>query len=334
MMLRNQSRLAFKLRSPRSCFLAVILLSTALLAGLSAGTAPVAAAASSSHLSSQQKALAEYRECKTLKVFHPPAGFKPLTATAAQLRAAGYPPRPPQSDPAALRTWTTAVNRPLHFSAPHPVCTGFKHSVIQKGNWAGHEVPESDYGDPIVQTGSAWVQPAVAGQSGVTSIGSAGDASFWTGTGLTDIIQAGCDSIATATPEYKCWTEDWPAGTDWQGPVVRPGQTIYVADEYIGSNQANYYFENESTGDVESYTDPAPNVGLGSADYMNEWIGPYLPDFGTVPVSSNTFELQNGTLYSLGENNIYQMENDGVIMSSPSFLSGSNFDQIWYSSTY
>jgi hypothetical protein len=108
---------------------------------------------------------------------------------------------------------------------------------------------------------------------------------------------------------------------------------MYVADNYIGQNEVDYFFENESTGSTVSYTDPAPYVGLGSADYINEVVGPYLPNFGAVPVSSNTFQLQNGTLYSLGQNNIFQMQDGtGHVMSSPSFLSGSSFDQIFYSS--
>jgi hypothetical protein len=319
---------------------AVILLSAVLVAGFSAATVP-AAAASRSHLSSQQKALAEYRACKTLKVFYPPAGFKPLKATARQLRNAGYPARPPQSDPAALRMWKHLVNRPLHFEAPHPVCTTEHHlglssdSVITSPRWAGHVVPESDYGVPIVQTGSAWVQPAVEPNATYPNFKTAPTASFWTGTGLSDILQAGCDSISASTAQYRCWTEDFPDTTiDYEGPVVSPGNTIYVSDNYVGNNEVDYYFENETTGITESYMNAAPYVGLGSADYVNEVAGPYLPNFGAATVSSNSFVLENGTIDTLGENNIYQMvDSKGNVMSSPSFLTGDTFQQIFYYST-
>jgi hypothetical protein len=39
----------------------------------------------------------------------PTPGFNPLTATNAQLRANGFPPRPPGNDRIALRAWTTAM---------------------------------------------------------------------------------------------------------------------------------------------------------------------------------------------------------------------------------
>lgn len=314
--------------------LTIISLSTIVTAGLAAGiAAPKTMAAD---LTSEQRALVEAQGCKPLKVFLPAAGFKPLTASAAQLRSAGYPPRPPQSDKAALQAWTSAVNRPLHFSVPHPVCTATRHSVIVSPVWAGHEVPESDYGSPIYYTTSTWVQPEVAGNSNYTNYTSAPDASFWTGTGIEDIIQAGCDSISTATAQYRCWTEDFPGNTDWEGPVVRPGQTVYVVDDYLGGNEAYYYIENETTDAVQSFDNAAPYVGLGSADYINEWLGPYLPDFGSVPVSDNYFALENGEGYYMGENNIYQMQDaDGIIMSSPSFLSGDygDFNQIFYESS-
>lgn len=314
--------------------LAVVLLSTAVTAGFAAGIATPKAMAANPI--SQQRALAQAQQCKPLKVFLPPAGFKPLTASAAQLQNVGYPPRPPASDKAALHAWTNAVNRPLHFTTPHPVCTATKHSVIPSGNWAGHEVPESDYGSPIYYTLSTWVQPEVAGNRSYNNYATAPDASFWTGTGLVDIIQAGCDSISTATPQYKCWTEDYPLGTDWEGPAVRPGQGVYVIDDYLGSNVAYYYIENLTTGEAQSFENSAPYVGLGSADYINEKLGPYLPNFGTVPVSDNFFALENGGEYYMGPNNIYQMkDSSGNVMSSPSFLSGpyADFNQVFYRSS-
>lgn len=328
------SRKGARRRPLTTCFLTVTLIAAAALTGFAAVTAPQAVAAPRTNPPTQERALAEYRACKPLKVFLPSAGFKPLTASASQLRSEGFPPRPPQSDKLALREWTAAMSRPLHFPTPNSVCSSTKHSVIPSGNWAGHEVPESDYGSPIVYTTSEWVQPAVAGNSSYSNYQTAPDASFWTGTGLVDIIQAGCDSISTATAQYRCWTEDYPEGTDWEGPVVRPGQTVYVYDDYEGSNEAFYFFENITTGATQSFTNAAPYVGLGSADYINEVLGPYLPNFGRVSVTENTFGLQNGSGEVLGPNNIYQMVGSGGnVMSSPSFLSGSNFTQIFYSST-
>lgn len=262
----------------------------------------------------------------------PKASFKPLTASDAQLAANGYPPRPPSSDRQALASWTYAVKR-AHFEVPHPVCGSTRHSTIPSGIWSGHVVPESLYNVPIVQTASSWIQPSVPADSNYSNYKDAPDASFWTGTGLVYIIQDGCDTIATATVQYRCWTEDYPQNTIWEGPVVAPDDTVYAYDDYLGSNETSFYIENVTTGEAQAFTNHTPYVGLGSADYINERLsGLYLPDYGGTEMTGNSFYLQNGNYYGLGDsggNNIYVMtsncKSSGQVLSSPSFLSGDNF---------
>ena len=48
--------------------------------------------------------------CQPIKVFGP-SSLNPLTATDAQLVAAGFPSRPPGNDSGALAAWTNAMSR-------------------------------------------------------------------------------------------------------------------------------------------------------------------------------------------------------------------------------
>ncbi len=300
--------------------------------------------AGSSTASAQQRALALYNRCEPLKVFHPGPNFNPLKASSLQLREDGFPPRPPKSDAKALSGWIHAMSRALHPVAPHPVCSSDKHSVITNSIWAGHEVPESLFGTPITFTESSWAQPSVPANSNYGGFKDAPTASFWTGTGIDDIIQVGCDSISLGTPYYECWTEDFPGGTVWQEtPAITAGDQIFVSDIYDGDNEATYFIENETTGDYLSpVTYAAPYVGLGSADYILErGDGLYLPEFSQVYVTDNVFGLSNGDTYDLGAkgNNEYEITSNclssGVVLALPTYLqdSAGDFWQEWLASS-
>lgn len=136
----------------------------------------------------------------------PPAGFNPLTASAASLKKYGFPPRP--TDPAALSLWSWAMKHATHYVPPNPVASSVMHAPpTHSGNpWSGYTIPSN--GADYTSSEARWTQPAVAGNSNYTNYNKAPDASFWTGIGTSNLIQAGADSIATATPQYRFWTEN------------------------------------------------------------------------------------------------------------------------------
>jgi hypothetical protein len=138
--------------------------------------------------------------------------------------------------------------------------------------------------------------PAVLGDSSYTDPDNAPTASFWVG--LSDnvsIIQAGADSIATSTPEYRFWIEDYnsgnPSGTGlvWDGPTITAGQTAYISITYNGNATSDFFLENQTT---EDFT-PVPNYSTPyvpsnpSALFINERPmdnaagGPYMPNYGS-----------------------------------------------------
>jgi hypothetical protein len=278
--------------------------------------------------------------CDPIKVFLPKPGFKPLAASDAQLRSNGFPARPPASNRQAVAEWKNVVEHAKHFSVPHPICGNIKHSVIYTGIWAGHVVPKADYSNStFVQTQSQWTQPSVPGNSNYPHWQSAPDASFWDGIGISDLIQAGCDSLASSTPTYKCWTEDYPQNTIWEGPAAHPGDLMYSLVSYLGGNVTYYLLENETTGGAESFDNATPYVGSNAANFINERVGGlYLPNFDVTYMSDNEFWQSNNTAHGLTTtNNLYKMtsncQSNGTVLSAPGSVSSNAFFVYWYHSS-
>jgi Peptidase A4 family len=276
--------------------------------------------------------------CQPLRVFAPASGFRPLHAAPAALIANGFPPRPPASDQAGLRSWQDAVGRAVRFVPPDPVCGTTGRGTVGSDNWAGHVVPKARYGRArFTAVQAEWVQPAVAGQRGYRRLDSAPTASFWTGIGVTNLIQAGADSVATSRPVYRFWTEDYPQNMVWEGPPIRPGQTVFVYICYLGHHRAYFYLENVTTGQVSAFTNQAPYVGADAVNFINERPnGRSLPRFGVVSVRSARFWQGSRSYRLTAVNDRWDMtrncRSDGLPLSKPTAVSGGSFTQVWYRS--
>jgi hypothetical protein len=189
------------------------------------------------------------------------------------------------------------------------------HTVNYSGNWAGHVMPYTNFQDQLMTFSEAtWTQPSVPGNSSYTNYQDAPDASFWDGLGLDYLIQAGADSISTATPTYKFWVEDYPEGTDWEAnPPISAGDLSFVDVHYVGNNQSNFFLENETTYTYTTVSLSTPYVGNHSGDFINECISSYyLPDYGTTSFTG-CYATAGGTTYPLqsSNNNIYYMTSNG-----------------------
>ena len=101
----------------------------------------------------------------------PPAGFNPLTASAATLAEYDFPARP--TNPISLARWTTAMKHATHYVAPDLIATpGLGQSATSTistfgtditGNWAGYSV-DSPNNNNISYDGvnATWTVPTVA----------------------------------------------------------------------------------------------------------------------------------------------------------------------------
>ncbi|MGC9220019.1 MAG: G1 family glutamic endopeptidase [Solirubrobacteraceae bacterium] len=186
-----------------------------------------------------------------------PPGFDALTASPAALQTYGLPPKPPGTNAGPIATWQTAVRDASYESNVDPQCGGPPHAIVDTPNWAGHVIPYAYVGSSgFTWSESDWVQPSVPTNSNYTNWQTAPDASFWDGIGVCSLLQAGADSISTASSAtYKMWMEDYSDcnGTVdndewWEGPAVSPGNTVYVYVEYQGSDKTYFFLENETTG--------------------------------------------------------------------------------------
>ncbi len=259
--------------------------------------------------------------CQPVQTYaQPAANFDPTTASVAQLRANGFPPRPPAGNDAATQLWETMVTGAVTYVAPDPTCGTNTHAAVYTGNWAGHVVPNSNYsGEHFTWSEGTWTQPSVPGNSTYSDSDwqSAPDASFWTGVGVSSIEQAGADSIATTDPTYKFWTEDYPNNTVWEGPSISPGDAADVYVEYISSSDCYYFLEDNSTGKYSSFDNSCPYDGYGAANWINERMnGLYLPNFGEHATGGNYFG-DNSNTYGLSPTN-----NDRYIMTSTCLSTG------------
>lgn len=274
--------------------------------------------------------------CQPRHVFVPKSGFRPgPAATNSQLLASGLPPRPLAASPAAVRLWRSVIRRARAFVPPNPICGTSRRTTIYSGNWAGHVVPKSDYGNGSYTASQAeWVQPAVAGDSRYRNYNHAPTVSLWTGIGVRHLMQAGADSIAAAVPTYKFWTEDYPQNMVWEGPAIRPGQVAYVYTENLGRNLAYYFLENVTTGDYSAFDNALPYIGTNAANFVVERPdGLYLPSFGSVSVWNSYFWQGNDAYELTPINDIWKMTSNcapsGIALAEPSGVSGGAFTEAW-----
>lgn|GEM_PF-1447263 len=136
----------------------------------------------------------------------PPAGFDPMTASAAQLKLYGYPPRPAPSESAkAFAQWAMVVNPALKRVVPQLLRTNIYHRpasglVIQNSkktalsqNWSGYALVQKK--PAFTSVAGNWILPA-AQQAFGTCSGGTDYSSQWVGIdGFSngELFQAGSD---------------------------------------------------------------------------------------------------------------------------------------------
>jgi len=313
---------------------------------LLSGRSPVAAAV---RVPKAAQSTVSNAACQPTETFpQPPAGFDPLTASPTTLQEYGFPPQPPGNNSAALAGWTAAMQAVTSVSPPDPVCGTTPHeSFTTNPIWSGNLVPSGVHGgQSYTWTESNWFQVAVTGDPNYTNYTNAPDTSFWTGMGQQYLIQAGADSIATSTPQYRFWTEDYAPGpggqgcapggcTVWEGPVIRPGDTAYVYIDYLGGNSTYYWLENQTTGASQNFTNASPYVDLSSDEFINEWLGPYFPKFNDTEFFNNDFGNANNSWYltTACVNYTMQESNGDMLAYSSNPGKTGNFYAYWNASS-
>jgi hypothetical protein len=259
----------------------------------------------------------------------PPPGFRPETASDADLRCYGFPPRP--TDPTTLAMWTTAMQAFKEMVGPPVwVATNIHHNVVRTvtSNWAGYDAKQSDNTSikNFYETTGQWNIPTAYSTP-------AGDwVSPWVGLGgvsSSNLVQAGQDSTPGGPATYKIWWEDAPAGANYcsyQCPSISPGNSFYVSVLDNQNGTATFFWENYSNGQSTSETHSTPNVDDSSSDVVIEYATSSW-NFGTVNFSNatSTYNNQNNStgISYLGNLNI---EKDVISKGAcPGAISGASF---------
>jgi hypothetical protein len=220
----------------------------------------------------------------------PPEGFDPMTASAAELKLYGYPPRPgtDQSDQ-ALAVWKAAVNPALRRVVPKLVKTNIYHRPASglaidnaqnasSSNWSGYALVETKATFPSVA--GAWMVPVVQPSFGAPCSGEVYYSSQWVGIdgfSNSELFQAGSNTAVvcvdnTLETSYVPWVEWLPAAqatlTESNGSALPFAPGDYVIVMVTATNWSNgesstgeLYFADVTQNWVISGTLTAASIG-------------------------------------------------------------------------
>ena len=205
----------------------------------------------------------------------PPAGFNPMTASAAELELYGYPPRPAANAPAkALATWEMIANPALKRIVPELSATSIYHRPVENlviknskkaasSNWSGyalvHKRPQ------FTSVTGAWLVPIV--QQAFGTCGGTDYSSDWAGIdgfANNSLFQSGSESDATCvsdttTTENYPWIE-WLPGATFEITASDSSALPFAPGDYlIVVVTATNWSGGESTSGTLSYTDVTQN---------------------------------------------------------------------------
>lgn len=271
---------------------------------------------------------------KETEAASPPAGFRPLQATAAQLAEYGFPARP--AGGTALKTWRRAVSD-WSPSAAAPVLDVTNQRAATNSHWSGW-VAHPSSGNHYVTAEATITQPAYhAPQSGC----SPGYLVSWVGIGgwnSGNLIQDGTEIEQGAT--YIPWYE-WLGAAGTINITRMPDVTIHAGDQvfmyvtYEASNHLVDFYISDSDGTGHSY-----QTSLGTGDFDGstaEWIDerpligssfPNLAHYGSDPWTGAEVENNAGDYVDAkntgSQTSVTMTGNDGNL-SVPGSLGTSSF---------
>jgi hypothetical protein len=229
----------------------------------------------------------------SVTVTTPPASWRPLTASDAELKTYGFPPRP--KDAAGAKHWQDTFRGYRGTAAPTPMCsTSVSMTVthtINSINWdGGMTVNGNGLANTFSTAESHWVQPNFV----ASSCGGQGWYGIWTGLGGHNIInghqrliQDGSIVEAGTSNSAHLFWEMLIAGTvdtgaQTFGPLLPPGQQLEAFVAYTAGGGAGFFLYNLTTStsygsiNVLSLTEnfveyPASSFYDGTtADFMSE----------------------------------------------------------------
>lgn len=221
----------------------------------------------------------------------PPAGFKPLTATDAELKAYELPPRPPGG--AALAHWESMMSGWKGAAPPEPCETGRVNSVAHYATlpyWAGGmNINNSSTLNTYTKADGEWTEPAF-----VAVCPAASAYTIWSGLGgynSTRLIQAGVNTDTALNSSYMFWEVLSSAHPNSEvkltGDIVRAGDIVEAFESYTaGGTGSAYFFVYDATNGLSASTTRTTYSGANMSTYYEGTTADYIteaPGGGTAP---------------------------------------------------
>lgn len=240
----------------------------------------------------------------------PAAGLNPVTMSATDLAAWGYPPQPdPNAAPQAYAVWVQAVtaaqnrifpwlvrsnrahgpslaSQSISLSNSTPVVASAVNSAMGSYNWSGY-LNTNPNGAVFTSVSAQYVVPR-AQQAPGTCTGGWDYSSTWVGldgagAGANDVLQAGTYADAYCGPDsdgdaqitatnYSPWYEWYPMNaTVISGLTIRPGDNVFVEVWSTSPTTGSVFAVDLNTQQYVSINLTAP-AGVQVAGGSAEWI--------------------------------------------------------------
>jgi hypothetical protein len=238
---------------------------------------------------------------KTGKRTLPALDVDPLSLSAADLVARGYPPRPdPKAAPGQYQKWVSLLSHRPTVIEPHVVknpsrvhgpirglaANGTSNASGTSNNWSGYVIATGNAAPAYGEIFGAWYVPRAYAESGFWHLNYS---SFWVGMdgyGTPDVVQAGTDENTQTVfglqfSSYGAWTEWYPLSSQSISNFsVNPGDEIYC---WVWVGTANdtwsatggvgwFYVWNVTQNNVAAYLSTAAPSGTVFNGHQAEWV--------------------------------------------------------------
>jgi hypothetical protein len=238
------------------------------------------------------QAPAEY--APAVRQLAPALDVDPMSLSADEIAARGYPPRPDQAQaPEHYKNWLSLLQSRPTVIKPHlvtdPTRTHGRVTTNGSGtsnNWSGYVIYTPSSASPYAEVYGDFVVPKVTAQSGFWNMHYS---SFWVGIdgyGTPDVLQDGTQESTytifwTQWTSYTAWTEWYPLSEkDVSNFSVNPGDEI-ACWTWVGTsngtksptgNVAWFYMWNKKQNTATGYLSTKAPSGTVFNGHQAEWV--------------------------------------------------------------
>jgi hypothetical protein len=258
-----------------------------------------------------------------VSILLPPSGFRPATATAAQLDELGFPPRP--TNPGDLGQWQTQMSG-WTGAAPAPGFLATSHATadsVTSLNWSGYVVVGG--AGAFTHAEAFYTEPSFGG-----SVCATNSEVTWAGIGgwnSGNLAQDGTSHNVPGLANHQAWWEILPAFITAVNLTAHAGFTFDASTRRI-SGGFRFFLMDSQSGQTVAFDVSSSRYDGSSAEAIAERPTvngslTNLSNFGTLTVSSSR---ANGTGFDAFSPNgsrhgVHMVDSSGGDMADPSTIS-------------